>query len=308
MRPMVSCALMAFALLAALVQAGLAGRAAAQGESTPPAQDAGSNHLQVNVGDIEVAYRVLGEGAPLIMIMGYSGTMDLWDPDVLDALATHYQVITFDNRGMGGTTAGSKDFTIEQFADDTAGFMEALGVARAQVLAWSMGTNVAVELALRHPDRVDRLILYAADPGGTESIPATDDVLQRLTDTSGTAEERGMRLLELLLPTEWLKEHAETIQKMFYRPMEPVSPESVAKQATAIAAWRGCYDRLAEIKSPTMLITGTLDVITPPGNSMKMVQQMPDAWLVQLRGGGHGAMYQYPQQLSQIVIDFLAAP
>ncbi len=299
---------MSLVLLATLGYAGQTGQVAAQDRSTPSAQEVTSSPQHVTVGDVEVAYRVLGAGAPLVMIMGYSGTMDLWNPDVLDVLASHYQVIAFDNRGMGGTTAGSKDFTIEQFADDTAGFMEALGVARAHVLAWSMGTNIACELVSRHPDKVDRLILYAADPGGADAIPPTDEVLQSLTDTSGTPEERGMRLLELLMPTEWLKEHAEYIKKTFSRPMEPVSPENVAKQAAAMTTWSGCYDRLVGIKSPTLLITGTEDVITPPANSLKMVQQMPGAWLVQLRGGGHGAMYQYPQQFSQIVIDFLTAP
>jgi alpha-beta hydrolase superfamily lysophospholipase len=89
---------------------------------------------KVDVGDIEVAYRSHGEGYPLVLIMGYSGTMDLWDPDMLNALAAGHRVITFDNRGMGETTAGTREFTVEQFADDTAGLMDALGINRAQVL------------------------------------------------------------------------------------------------------------------------------------------------------------------------------
>lgn len=89
---------------------------------------------KVQVGDIEMAYKTIGEGYLLVMIMGFSGTMDLWDLRFVEGLASKYKVIVFDNRGMGGTTTGSKEFTIEQFADDTAGMMKALGIDKANVL------------------------------------------------------------------------------------------------------------------------------------------------------------------------------
>ena len=141
------------------------------------------------------------------MIMGYSGTMDLWDPDMLDALAEKHRVITFDNRGMGETTAGTREFTMEQFADDTAGLIDALGIDRAHVLGWSMGTNIVTELALRNPDMVNKLILYAADPGGEQAIQPTPAVMKEMTDTSGTPRERDERLVKLLFPPDWLDKH-----------------------------------------------------------------------------------------------------
>jgi pimeloyl-ACP methyl ester carboxylesterase len=98
---------------------------------------------KVPVDDMEMAYRVYGKGYPLVMIMGFSGTQDVWDPNVISELAGTYRVITFDNRGMGGTTPGTKPFTIEQFSDDTAGLMEALGIAQAHVLGFSMGSEIA---------------------------------------------------------------------------------------------------------------------------------------------------------------------
>jgi pimeloyl-ACP methyl ester carboxylesterase len=124
---------------------------------------------KVSVGDIDIAYKVFGEGDPLLLIMGYSGTMDLWSPEVLAELAAHYKVIIFDNRGMGNTIASGKKFTIELFADDTAGLLDALDIERSHVLAWSMGTNIAQELVLNYPDKVDKLILYAADCGRRDS-------------------------------------------------------------------------------------------------------------------------------------------
>ena len=128
----------------------------------------------VHVDDIDIAYKTFGEGDPLLMIMGSSGTMDLWPPELLSELASHNQVIIFDNRGMGKTTASDKEFTMELFANDTAGLLDALNISRAHVLGWSMGTFIAQELVLNYPDKVDKVILYAADCGGNEAIsPST---------------------------------------------------------------------------------------------------------------------------------------
>ena len=132
------------------------------------------------VGDITMAYWTYGEGYPLVMIMGFSGTMDMWDPTVITELSARYQVIVFDNRGMGKTSAGTRESTIEQFADDTAGLISALGIEQTHVLGWSMGTAIAQELVLRHPAKVNRLVLYAADCGGNEAVQPSDEVVRKM--------------------------------------------------------------------------------------------------------------------------------
>ncbi len=260
------------------------------------------------MGDIEVAYRVMGEGYPLVMIMGFSGTMDVWDPDALEALSKKHKVIIFDNRGTGETTAGTKQFSIKQFAEDTAGFMDALEIKRAYVLGWSMGTNIAQELVLDYPDKVNKLVLYAADPGGEQAIQPSADVVEKMTDKSGTPEEQQKRLWETLVPMDWLETHGDYLKEIFTGPVESVSPEAVAKQWEAIMTWPGSYDRLPQILSETLLLTGTEDINTPTHNSLVMVQVIPGAWLVQFKGGGHALMYQYPGDFANVILDFLAAP
>ncbi len=221
---------------------------------------------KVTDGDIDEPYRVYGSGYPLIMVMGYSGTQDTWDPTFLDDLAKEYKVITFDNRGMGETTAGTREFTIPQFADDTAGFMDALGIQKANVFGWSMGTYISQELVLNYPQKVDRLVLNAADPGGPQAIQPTPDTLAKLTDTSGTPEERGMRLMPLLFPQEWIsqKKNLEYVKETLGTSTLPSPAESVNKQTQATANWQGTWDRLPTIESQTMLATGMEDVLTPP--------------------------------------------
>lgn len=259
---------------------------------------------EVVVGDIKMSYKVFGAGYPIILIMGYSGTQDMWDTEFIDLLKENYKVITFDNRGMGETTAGSKSFTIEQMADDTAGLLDALGIEKAHVLAWSMGTNIALELVLRHPQKVNKLVLYAADCGGKEAVQSSPAVWQKLTDTSVSEEKRQEVLLGLMFPAAWLLENPDP-SKYFPEITEHSSAENINRQTVAMTNWQGAYTRLSQITQKTLLVTGTEDVLTPPENSMIILERMPSAWLAQITGGGHGVMYQYPMKFTKAVISFL---
>ncbi len=294
-------------VIAGLFAAGCGGKSTASSAPTAPAT---VTVKKVQAGDIQVGYKIYGKGYPLVLIMGYSGTMDIWDPNFVAALARKYKVVMFDNRGVGDTSAGTAQFTIPQFADDTAAFMDALGIKTAHVLGFSMGTYIAQELVLRHPQKVNRLILYAADCGGPQTVPPTPQVMQQLTNTSGTPAERGERLTALLFPPEWLalKKNQAYIKATLGKSTEPIPPESVNKQTQAMATWSGTYDQLPNIKSLTLLMTGTQDILTPPQNSLIMVNRIPQAWLAQFRGGGHGLEFQFPQQAANTVLNFLVAP
>lgn len=259
------------------------------------------------VGDIQIACRIQGDGAPLVMIMGYGGTMDDWDPTLLRALERHYQVIIFDNRGIGGTTAGTKPFSITQFAQDTAGLLTALNIPQANILGWSMGSHIAQELALNAPQRIDKMVLYATQCGGKEAVqnPGT---LAAFTDYSGGPIARGQRLLNLILPPEWVKQHKLYLASIFIHPFERASKESVERQYQANKAWKGTCDRLGAIKTPTFVVAGTDDQATPPANALIVAERIADAWLAYFRGGGHGMMYQYPEAFAAAIRSFLEAP
>jgi pimeloyl-ACP methyl ester carboxylesterase len=124
-------------------------------------EPAPTGYKMVHVSDIDIAYNEYGNGDPLIMVMGYSGTMDMRDPRVIQALAKQYRVITFDNRGMGHSPSSDREYTIPLFVSDTACLMNALGIKKAHVLGFSMGTIIAQELTLDYPEKVGKLILYA---------------------------------------------------------------------------------------------------------------------------------------------------
>jgi len=259
----------------------------------------------VHVNDIDISYKEMGKGYPLILIMGFSGTMEMWSPVMLEGLAENNRVIIFDNRGIGGTTASDKKFSIELFTADTSGFMEALNIKSANILGWSMGTYVAQELALNYPGKVNRLILYAADCGGKEAIPSSPEITAILMDTSGTPRDRGERLIGLILPERWLEKNPDP--RMYMQTMtEAASSQSIEGQLTAMMDWSGTYSRLSNITQNTLLITGTEDVLTVPQNSLMMMEKIPGAWLVQYSAGGHGVMFQNPEEIAQVANVFLS--
>jgi pimeloyl-ACP methyl ester carboxylesterase len=258
----------------------------------------------VHIGDIEIAYRELGQGDPLVMIIGYGATMDMWPPKLLQTLAAKRRLIVFDNRGLGLTTSSDRTYSIPLFADDTAGLMDALKIDQAAVFGWSMGSYIAQELALRNPGKVDRLILLSADCGGSEAVPPDPKVLQALNDQSGTPQERGMRMLQQMFPPEWMKAHPDP-RTYFPIPREEMDPRNVGRQGEAIGDWTGTCPRLSTLTMPALVMHGTADVIVPPRNAFILAERIPGAWLAQMRDAGHGVMYQYPDDVSAIALTFL---
>jgi pimeloyl-ACP methyl ester carboxylesterase len=269
---------------------------------------AGENYKAVErtlkVDDIDIYCRSYGEGEPLLMIMGYGSTLQLWEEATIQALASRFKVIVFDNRGMGDTSAGQHAFSIEQFADDAAGLILAMGLDRVDVLGWSMGSLIAQELYLRHREKVKSLVLYASHCDAS-MYPSSPEVLQKMTDTSGTPEEQGMRYISVLFPEEWLKSNGQRIREIFYRPMGKINGENVWRQALAIGEWKGSTARLSSIDVPVLVLAGTDDQLVPASNARFLSEKIPGAKLALLENAGHGLMFQDPSFFLEQVKTFL---
>lgn len=271
--------------------------------NTPNIQDIPTK--KVHVGDIDIAYKTFGKGAPILLINGYSFPMDSWDSTLLDTLASNHTVIVFDNRGIGNTSSGNEQkFSISLFANDTSGLLDALNIKKADVLAWSMGGRIAQELTLNYPDRVGKLILYAIGCGSNQSIPQSQEVRNEFVNRTRTAEDRIARLVPLFFPQEWRNENPNYLENI-PKTTESILNQTLDKQIEAAASAPSTCDRLKNIIQPTLVIVGTDDAATPAANSLRMAGLIPGSWFVQIKGGGHGLMYQYPEQFSNIVKTFL---
>ncbi|HII98952.1 MAG TPA: alpha/beta fold hydrolase [Methanoregula sp.] len=257
----------------------------------------------IDVNGITLAYRICGEGYPLVMINGFVSTMDTWNPPVLEELARHFRVIIFDNRGTGYSSASDEPFSIPLFAQDTAALMDTLGIGRAHVLGLSMGASIAQEMVLAHPERVEKLILISGTCGGDAGIPVPPEVWARLSDKSGDLPEIVNRMFSVLFPEEWRATH----DPLQFCPdvYETTSEENAARQAEAFFAWQGSYDRLPEIRCPALVMTGSEDAVIPSENSRILVSRIPGARLGEVPGAGHGLQYQDPRALSRAVREFL---
>jgi pimeloyl-ACP methyl ester carboxylesterase len=265
---------------------------------------------KVHVGDIDIAYKTFGKGDHILLISGSGNVMDVWPTHFLKELASNHTVIIFDNRGVGNTTVGTRPFSIGQFANDTVGLLDALDIQRIDVLGFSMASFIAQQLALTHPERVNRLVLYGACCGGQEGIPQTQEVTMTISDFVNNRSQNADAFLCVTFPPEWIRmnpNYLETIPKT----TEIVLFTTLVKQFNVVEDWlsrnwTGICDQLQHISIPTLIITGAEDVAVPAANSLILVQKIPSAWLVQIKGAGHGLMYQYPEEFSEIVKTFLS--
>ena len=271
---------------------------------------------KVKVGDIDMAYKQLGKlgnanDNPIVLITGASTTMDMWSPTLLKELSSNRSVIIFDNRGADESTAGTKEFSINQFANDTIGLLNALNIEKADILGSSIGSFIAQELALKYPNRVNNLILSASSCGGNEAVPPGPQVLQALdmmtsNMSSPPTQEDIDRITSTLFPPEWFSADPN-YQNHIPLPQESVSPEILQRQNEAIVSWItiGTCNALSNITQPTLVIVGTDDIWTPAANSLMIAERIPGAWLVQIKDAGHGLMYQYPDKFSNVISTFL---
>ncbi len=263
----------------------------------------------VTVGDIAIAYKVFGEGKPIVLISGSGNVMDVWPPFLLQELSKKHKVVIFDNRGVGNTTSGTNPFSVEQFANDTAGLMDALNIQKADVLGFSMASFVAQQLTLTHPEKVDRLVLYGASCGGQEGIPQNPMVVKALSDFVNNKTVDVNSFLSVTFPPEWIEKNPNFLE-LIPKTSEIVPSTTLKKQFEINERWlsknwNGVCNQLTKINNPTLIITGTEDVAIPPSNSLILAEKIPGAWLVQIREAGHGLMYHFPDKFTRIVETFL---
>lgn len=259
---------------------------------------------RVTVGDIDIAYKTYGRGEPLFAITGNGDTMDLWSPLFIAGLAKTHKVYVFDNRGAGLTTSGTAAFSIEQFAQDTAGFIRSMGYERSKVLGFSMGSRIALQRTIDQPNLVEKVVLYGCAPGGKAEVKRSAAVQKLFADTSGTAQQKMQRMFSVLIPESWRQAHPDP-STYFPKAKETITPAVRAKQNAAVANWPGVDNELSGIRTPTLIMAGTDDEVVPPANALTLAQGIPASWLVRLRGGGHGMMFQFPEQMADIVNTFL---
>ena len=238
-------------------------------------------------GTHRLSWETLGraEAPPLLLVMGMSFSARAWGP-LPQRLARDFRVVVFDHRGAGESTAPLRPFGIGDLADDAAAVLEAAGAGPARVFGISMGGMVALELALRHPERVQALALGATFAGWRTSRKATAAVTVQLVAGGFLSRLGSHGLVARALVSPALSRADLERFGAWVGGAGRVSPRVLSQQVAAVTAW-DASGRLGEIRVPTLVLTGDADRLVPLENSRRLAEAIQGARLVLLRGAGH---------------------
>jgi 3-oxoadipate enol-lactonase len=258
--------------------------------------------LRARNGDVELAYEVLGDGPPLLLIQGLGYGCRGWGP-LLDLLAEDFSVAAFDNRGFGGSDVPPGPYSVGELVEDARAVLDAAGFERAHVVGASLGGMIAQELALAHPERVDRLVLACTTPGGLRSYPMPAKTVSLMLEAPKLPPEVALRrFVENALGQG---ESAELVERIVaYRTANPPDLGGWQSQAAA-GATHDALDRIGALKAPTLVVHGTEDAVVDPRNADLLVERIPGARLELLPGCGHLLFWEEPKRFATLAKGFL---
>ena len=260
------------------------------------------------IGDMTLHYRTCGQGEPLLLIMGYRGSGFMWGDELLCLLARHFQVIAFDNRGTGLSDKPDTLYTMPMLADDAAGLLRHLRIRQAHVFGVSMGGMIAQELALRHPQLVRRLILGCTMCGGPQAVLASLEVMTRLIPSPELSPDEALRRQwSVMFSAAVLAAQPDFLAGLRHAALRYPAPSSTSIRHLMAVQRFNTYGRLGLVKAPTLVLTGTDDVVVPPENSTLLAARIPRASLAVLDNAGHGFFWEFAAEVSRLLQQFCYA-
>jgi pimeloyl-ACP methyl ester carboxylesterase len=250
----------------------------------------------------ELHYERAGSGEPLLLIQGMSGTHVAWGEPFLGALRESFDVIAFDNRGIGLSAPVDGPFTIIEMAEDTAALMQELGLESAHVVGISMGGMIAQELALAHPGRLRSLTLGCTYCGGPGSQMMPEENARKLLEgmASGDREKAIRAAYEVNLSPTFRAEESRFAAFHEMATSVPAAKETIQLQIQAIFG-HDTNARLGEIAMPTLIVHGTEDGVLPYPNGELIASLMPAARLETLEGVGHMFWWEQPDRSADLI-------
>lgn len=260
---------------------------------------------ELGVQSANIAFESSGEGEPVLLIQGVGAVGHAWQPQVL-GLEAHFRLLSFDHRGIGGSSLGSEPLSIERMAEDALALCDHLGFERFHVVGHSMGGLVAQALALLVPARVRSLALLCTFPDGADGSRLKPGMLGPvLRSRIGTRRLRRQAFLELVYPKEFLdsldrEAFAEEQAELFGRDLAD-QPPIINRQLSAMSRF-DARSRLGELAAiPTLVLAGEFDLIAPVTSARVLAAAVPGARLVELAGAGHALPIQFADPVNDLL-------
>lgn len=269
----------------------------------------------IEIDGARIAYRAIGPraGVPLLLLNRFRGTMDDWDPALIDPISVERPVLMFDQPGFS-RSSGAAPETPAAFAAHAARLVRALGHAQVDVLGFSMGGTIALQFALDHPTLLRRLIVAGSGPGHVPDVPATLPVTEQVWPVATKPVNDDADFLFLFFENtpasqaagrayrERLRQRADA----HAQPVDMLAWQAQLRSAMSLGSESSTLlPRLAAITQPVLVANGRRDIMVPTYASFAMAQVLPDARLLIYPDSGHGFLFQYPQDFADEVLRFL---
>lgn len=253
-------------------------------------------------GEIELSYDRAGDGPPLLLIMGMSGTKHHWGAALLEQLHGDFDTIVYDHRDAGDSTRTGQPFTIAELAEDAAGLLTALEIDSAHVMGISMGGMIAQELVLAHADRLRSLTLGCTYCGGEGSVLASEGTMRKLAEAMRSGDrERAIRASwEVNVSPSFAADEDAWVRFRATGMRYGLPVEVIMRQMQAIAE-HDTSARLSEIGAPTQVVHGTLDQLLPVQNGHMIAGLIPGSRLEIFEGVGHMFFLEEPERTAGLL-------
>jgi pimeloyl-ACP methyl ester carboxylesterase len=259
-------------------------------------------------GPVTIAYDVRGRGSPLVLVQGVGIGRWGWAP-VAGRLARRFQVITIDNRGIGASDAPPGPYSTRMMAEDVVAVLDHAGVDRASVLGTSLGGMIAQELALAHPERVNKLVLVGTIPGGPRSRPMPLGTIYLFASAPFlTSQARLREFIHRALGPRALRRRPKLAKRLAAHKLANPQSEQAWRAQVAAGMLFNPHGRQRQITQPTLIAQGTADQVVNPDNAAILAGLLPTARVRLFDGAGHLLYWEQPRRFVRVVREFLTDP
>jgi pimeloyl-ACP methyl ester carboxylesterase len=254
--------------------------------------------LTVEAAGTHFAYRRLGpdRGTPIVLLNHWGANLDNFDPPIVEGLAADRPLYALDYRGIG-RSGGAAPLTVGDMAIDMIAMIGALGLAKVDLIGFSLGGFVAQEITLRRPDLVRRLVLAGTGPAGGTGIERVGRVSLPLILKGLVTLQDPKTFLFFTSTANGRRAAKAFLARLRTRTMDrdkAVGLGAFGRQRKAIEAWgRQAPQDLSRLRQPTLVANGDHDIMVPSENSTDLARRIPGAELVLYPDAGHGGIFQY---------------
>lgn len=260
------------------------------------------------IGGLSLYYEICGAGEPVLLLSGLGGNTKLWCRQTA-ALSSHYQTITFDNRGAGRSDVPEGPYTIKEMASEAVQLLDALDIPAAHIVGSSMGGMIAQEVAIQYPDKAFSVSLIATQCGGPHAFGAAREnaaALEELATLDMTPQERARGWVPYTLSQCFRAANPELVEEYVrVSALYPPTTTGLRAQWSALMGYDS-WERLPLVTAPALILQGDQDLLVPPENADVLGVRIPESRVALIPGAGHSLAFEAAETVNGLLLEFFA--